>query len=526
MQLAEIFAQTLSGASGRLGLAAGSDDDAVNLLIAMDDTEVRKQVGVCFTAQLRASPAVHGTFFPGAPAAPVPVPAGDNWVGDVAAALVAWSLSQTSQHGFAGTVNKANAQGFVTLKLDPSFDRFVAVASVIYGALFPNYCSANGVTFKTYLDNQPDHWGQLLADRLVDTAFAAKEVLTYDADPAGFYQKLYLLFYKVQRLSPGQRDRVVQYWDNLLKGKGSHGPWTIYEYMQANKYSDQTFMPDVQTAINQQTVTATRTEVLGCQGGPAAHCTTTQVPSQYTYGIPVANWLSSHRQYNFVSGNSPGNVEDVHSSGGGGGCCFTRGTPVLMSDGTSKPIEEVAEGEAIFGRNGVVVHRSSQGVIWDLEENELLFGINEYEPFFNASHPFLTKDGWKAMSPAAARRMNPDLKIGRLEVGDVLLQVESTEPFRYREVEIKEITRHVGDPTEKIYSVHLHRENFGYHANGFCVAVNYPNITEDSFVRAFSRLSSAERAMIRERLAPIIPLLKLGMGNFVHQVLERSLADR
>ncbi|MFC0216271.1 hypothetical protein ACFFK0_28130 [Paenibacillus chartarius] len=523
MSVSTIFHSIVSAGEGtNLTLKDASEDD-LNTLIAMEDSEVRKQTGVCFTAQLRAHPVVHGTFFANEGGPPVQAQDPDGWIGKTAAALVALSLAHTSQHGFAQTVNEGSARAFLASTLRPEHAGFVALAKVNYEALFPIYCTYHEVSFKRFLDDQPESWGKKLADRLTDKAFAAKEMLTFDADPNGFYQKLYMNFYKVHRLAPGQSDRVMQFWDQLLKDKGTHGPWEIYTYMQADKFSEQTFMNEVQSAINHSTVTATRTETLGCTGGPAAHCTTTQVPSQFTYGIPVAEWLKRNR-FEFLTGVTPHNVEDVH--GGGGGCCFTKGTPVLLADGTSKPIEEVAEGEAIYGRNGVIVHRSSQSVVWDLEHNELLFGINEYPPFFNASHPFLTKDGWKAISPAAARRINPDLNITRLEVGDVLYQVDSVEPFSYKEVEIQEITRTVGDPTEPIYSVHLQRENAGYHANGFCVAVNYPNITEDSFVRAFARLSSAERTLIRKSLAPIMPLLKVGMGNFVQQVLDRSLADR
>ncbi|WNC12965.1 hypothetical protein [Brevibacillus brevis] len=500
------------------------EQDDINLLIAMDDHEVRKQTGACFTAQLKAHPAVHNTFFSHAGAPPVQARDTDGWIGKTASALVALALAHTSQHGFARTVDGNKAKAVIAQTLQPDSDAFVALARANYEALFPAYCSMNGVSFQRYLDDKPDLWGQRLAARLTDPVFAAKEVLTFDADPNGFYQKLYLLFYKVHRLAPGESERVTKYWDELLQTKSAHSPWTIYEYMLASKYSEQTFMGEVQSAINQSKVTGTRTETLGCGGGMAAHCTTTQVPSQYTYGIPVADWLhSSH--YEFITGALPQNVEDVHSGGGGSGCCFTKGTPVLLADGTSKPIEQVAEGDALYGRDGVVVRRSSQSVIWDLEQNELLYGINDYPPFFNASHPFLTKEGWKAISPAAARRINPNLNITRLQAGDILYQVDSTEPFRYKEIEIKEITRTVGDASEPIFSVHLHHDNVGYHAHGFCVAVNYPNITEDSFVRAFAKLSSAERALIRERLDPIMPLLKAGMGNFVQQVLHRSLAD-
>jgi hypothetical protein len=339
-----------------------------------------------------------------------------------------------------------------------------------------------------------------LADTLVDEAFAVKEIDTFAVDPAGFYQRMYLLFYKVLRLKPQDKERVVAYWQGLLKDRAPHGPWTIYEHMQADRYDSQSFMSEIQTAIGQRKTTGTRWISYGgiAPGAAAA------VDSQYTYGIAVAQWLSSHRSYGFLTGTTPG-------------------TPVLLPDGTTKPVESIAEGEQVFGRNGNVFQRSSQSVTWDLAQPELLYGINDYEPFFTASHPFLTEEGWKAISPTVAQRVNPGLDIGELTVGDRLLQVASTDPFEYRSVEVKQITERANAPEAKVHSLHLRRDNPGYHAHGFCVAVNYPEFTEDTFADGFARLTPAERLMIANRLLPVLPLLNAALGNYVEQALTRTL---
>lgn len=506
------------------GNAAVASDDAVNTLLSMNDDAVRSAIGDVFAVQMQTTPAVNAVFFPSSQHPAAPLPSGSvDWAGNVAAALVGWSLAHTSQHGFAQTATAATAQQYVNQQLTPGTAMFMTVARANYDALFPANCGVGQVKFQSFMGPDADALGKQLADRLVSVPFTVKQMLLLDADPAKFWRTLYLYIYMVGRLSPGNQQRVVAYWDEKTAGKGAKPSWDYYEYMLAGRYNEQTFLAEVVNAISVSKVTRTKTQVLGCQGGPAAHCTTTEVPSQYTYGIAVANWLNG-RGDGWKTGAQPNNVENV-STGGGGCFCFTAGTPILMADGSSKPIEEVAFQEPLFGRDGIVVQRGRQDVVWDLEDGELLFGINELEPFFNASHPLLTSEGWKAMSPVAARRINPHLEIGKLKEGDVLYQVAGLSPFQYREVLIEQLTWLRPEPGRTVYSILLHRENHGYHAHGFCVAVNYPDLTEDSFSQAFARLSAAERTLIRSRLAPIMPLLRRSMGNFVEKVLMRSLRD-
>ena len=74
-------------------------DGVVNQLLAMDDTLVRKMVGDVFVAQMQNAALVKGTFFADVapPLAAVP-PAQVPFVAELAAALVALSLSQTSAY--------------------------------------------------------------------------------------------------------------------------------------------------------------------------------------------------------------------------------------------------------------------------------------------------------------------------------------------------------------------------------------------------------------------------------------------
>jgi hypothetical protein len=90
-----------------------------------------------------------------------------------------------------------------------------------------------------------------------------------------------------------------------------------------------------------------------------------------------------------------------------------------MADGTSRPIELVATGDRVLGRDGRVnhvlaVHRPLLG-------DRHLYALNGGPYFVTAGHPIWSAAGWKAVDPAAAATEVPQLTVGRLAVGDQLL---------------------------------------------------------------------------------------------------------
>lgn len=508
-----------------------SDSDGVNLLIAMSDDPVRQKVGEAFAAQMEQSGRVQSTFFPNPSALLAPLPPELNdWVGQVASSLIALALAQCSSHGFNATVNSAQAQNFLTNNLTPTNANFINLAMRNYQALFPTYCAASNTSFSAFLTGaygSAAHWGSVLADHLTSPGYINQEMIKLNpaVDPGGWYQVFFADIYKVRCLNAAEVQRVLDVWNQQLQGKEQPGrafPWTVYDHMVAGSYTLYTFMGQVQNAIS---VSHSSTKTLGCQGGPAAHCTT---ETTTVYGGAVNDWLSNnHGLGGFISGPSNGNTDISTDSGGGGAICgcFVPGTPILLSDGSTKAIESVQAGDAVVSRNGEIRSRSTQDVHWHLEPHELLFGINDYPPFFNASHPFMTTEGWKSVSPRASRRINPDLAVTKLKVGDVLLQADGGTPLRYREVEITTITKMLTrDASSRvIHSLHLAQENPGYHANGFLVAVNYPQLREEHFIRAFAGITDAERVYLRSHFEPLVPFLRRGLGNYVSEILRRAL---
>ncbi|GHI39962.1 hypothetical protein [Streptomyces violascens] len=286
-----------------------SDLATLSVMIDRDDRHMRHVVGECFKDQLCASPVVHDTFFSDAPAPKVPAHAA--WIGDVAAALVAWSVSLTSHYGFGSTADASKAEAYAKTKLVPGNDELTTLGFTIYDTLFANHCGMDKLDFGIFLEaDDHEQTGTLLANVLTDDAFVDKEMLGFLADPKDFYQRLQLLFYKIGRLNPGEKDRVVAFWKDLLS-IDSFGSWTIYEQMQANWYSDQTFMAEVQTAIEMRTTKAWY-EQASASGGVVLR-------DHHVKGDGVAAWLDAHHSYGFVTGNKPDNYHTVY----GGYCGYS-----------------------------------------------------------------------------------------------------------------------------------------------------------------------------------------------------------
>lgn len=134
-----------------------------------------------------------------------------------------------------------------------------------------------------------------------------------------------------------------------------------------------------------------------------------------------------------------------------GGGCFVGGTLVSLSNGTSKPIERVAAGDVVVGRDGR--HNAVLGLIPHELGDQPLYSFNEGTAFVSASHSFLTDDGWKAIDPEAARSEVPGLPIGQLAAGDVLVAADGAR------VPLRTLQSRAANPATKIYDLDVDGDN-------------------------------------------------------------------
>lgn len=111
----------------------------------------------------------------------------------------------------------------------------------------------------------------------------------------------------------------------------------------------------------------------------------------------------------------------AQAGGGDGISCFIAGTMVTMADGSTKPIEELKIGDQVKGQTQI---NTVTGIEKPLLGTRKLYSINASKGFVTSEHPFMTKEGWKSFDPAETAKENPDLKVGKLAVGDVLITLD------------------------------------------------------------------------------------------------------
>ncbi|KAL7946860.1 hypothetical protein V8C42DRAFT_364147 [Trichoderma barbatum] len=194
--------------------------------------------------------------------------------------------------------------------------------------------------------------------------------------------------------------------------------------------------------------------------------------------------------------------------------CFLAGTFVHTHDG-SRPIETLQENDRVLtradtGEWGVVSDERVQipckdGVV-------TVYGINDEPAFFTPNHPFVDKFGLvRAIDPAAAHRENPWLEVGTLKVGHVLLR--TTDGVTYEEVPIHTLKR-AEVAVDYVYGVHLREGLRNYHANGYLVRMNYPEITIKSLADALRQIPAQEQLRMLGHLQELQPLLsRFGQGT-------------
>ncbi len=155
--------------------------------------------------------------------------------------------------------------------------------------------------------------------------------------------------------------------------------------------------------------------------------------------------------------------------------CFAAGTEISLSNGDTKNIEDIVEGDEVLGWNGekidigivtAIDHRHTVGshaeACKSLGDEPSLYTINDTEIEFTPEHPFLTRDGWKSLVPDPNQEpYKSEQKPKVLEVGDYI-----NEDGRWIKVEDIRIVR--SNPNERVYNITVDKLR-SYIANGIIV---------------------------------------------------------
>ena len=119
-----------------------------------------------------------------------------------------------------------------------------------------------------------------------------------------------------------------------------------------------------------------------------------------------------------------------------------------------------------------------------------LYGFNNQKPFVTGEHIFFTLAGPEAFQPEVARLENPRVHVGKLVEGDILLKLNKDQTD-YERVKIKSIVCELAK-CGRVHGLHFARGGSGggrYHANGYWVGENYPEITIQALQNRFKKMN-------------------------------------
>jgi hypothetical protein len=138
--------------------------------------------------------------------------------------------------------------------------------------------------------------------------------------------------------------------------------------------------------------------------------------------------------------------------------CFVAGTKVLLANGKETPIERLKAGDILLGSEGA--HNKVVKLKIDPKKDWTIYAFNGGRYFVTKNHVFSTTAGWASINPESALRENPQLKIRKLKIGDVLITLQGS-------MRIEKITSKTAKDSV-VYSPELDG-NHEYYADGFLV---------------------------------------------------------
>lgn len=263
-----------------------------------------------------------------------------------------------------------------------------------------------------------------------------------------------------------------------------------------------------------------------------APCTTINFPYTIThtrFGDSLSSWISKERSQGTLcfSGDPPNSDQRTKTTSdrvGGSYGCFAPGTLVLTESG-SKPIELLRENDRVLTRSpecstGVCSDETVAISTRSSGDSVLLYGFNGDEPFFTAEHVFYTSTGLRALNPVLAMKENPWLVVGRLQIGHKLLHTEKAGD-QYRFVTINSI-HHQRARCEYVHGVHLREGLRSYHANGYLVHLNYPEITIKSLAKDILALPPQQQVDVLKSAKELSPLFHRFGGATLITALARQ----
>lgn len=457
-----------------------------------------------------ADPDVRGVFFP--EAAGADAEHGSSAVGAELRALAvkyaSWLVSTVPDLAFGQTVEGARSAVDAWFRAntdrvgEPLFVEYLRQPAVLGAAFADRAAAAESIA-------------RHAASEGFLTGLLAEQSVSGDGDAAR------VLLVALRALDGGGRhfEGVLAAWQKSHEWRRVEG-WNAVAWLdQVEAHFDQNaagyqrLKAPVRAACLRQRVTREeRSAGLVTNSGMPSRATKTVTTT--VFGAEVVTWLDSERgpkQHRLRTGHDAGNVV-VEDPGAG---CVLPDTPVLMADGTWRPMRELGEGDrvaAAFGRVSVLSgeHVLTRGLTH-------LWSINDDAPFMTLEHAIMTQRGWGCLAPDVARAINPHLDVRELVVGDVVWKAKGLEngAVAYEMVAVEKINLRRAAPGERIegHDLHVREGHPSYHAGGYLNLLNYPELTAQRLASGvLTNLSRPEREAFRAQFEALAPSFEKAFG--------------
>lgn len=499
-----------------------STDQIINIVKTVKSPPVDFLMQHLVSGVKYADPAAHNAFFAASE------PAGAQAIADVASSLqefavkyLSFVLSTNTAYGFNATIQNADTNLINNW--------FLQNTNTVGQRLFMDYLQQPTMLGDYFKD--PATWATALSAKLGSNDFLTGLLVECDTIGSMLPPKVLLLLLQALDNDGPNFKHVLQAWVVNPRWRDLEG-YDTYPWLSVVAPSFAQNGPAF-NVINQAVNKACTDH------DPPYHYTEHHYtafkgeniddPTDYlitTYGPTVVAWLANPngpRKYGLRSAAAPNNVTTVQTSQNG---CVRAGTPILMADGSIKPVEQIVEGDTIFSGGGTVSVCSSELVVNDHVTH--LYSINDDEPFMSFEHAVMTQRGWCSLAPRMTMELTPHYSIKHLTKGDVVWKVSGIAHGRvtYDKVVVERINTRILEPGEAVvgFDLHLRSGQPSYHANGYCCLVSYPEITAQRITsNVLSEMSLAERLEFDKQLEAMSPLLEKALGAPLMTVVKQAL---
>ena len=173
--------------------------------------------------------------------------------------------------------------------------------------------------------------------------------------------------------------------------------------------------------------------------------------------------------------------------------CVKAGTKILTADNRLVSVEDIVENTAV--RNCMDSVSKTDNELIKNTEVEMLYSINDDEPFMSLEHAVLTERGWCSLDPEASMSINRFNKVSKLIKGDIIKKISVINGvLKYEDCRIEKIN--IAPNTEKAvcYDLHFYDGYNSYYANGYPVLLNYPGFTLSGLMENIGGMTEEEKA--------------------------------